>query len=298
MANERRDRTIVVFGATGTQGGGVVENLLASDQGWRVRGVTRDPGSERARVLAERGVEVVRADLNEPSTLSAAIAGAYGVFSVQGEAPEDDPALETRQGRAVIDAALGSDVEHLVYASSCGAKEPGRGVSYWDAKRAVADYLMGTMGLRWTIVRPVSFMENYVADRGALERGVIPGMLSSGKTLQVISGHDIGKWVTAAFERADEFAGEAVDIGSETVTMDAIADTLGRVLGREIVYRQLPRETWESERESARAMTSWYERHGYDEDIEALVGRWGVRMLPFEDWLRAVWLPRSGGGAA
>ncbi len=296
MANNGPRRTIVVFGSTGTQGGGVIEHLLSSRDAWHVRGVTRDPGSARARLLADRGVEVVQADLNDPTTVSAALAGAYGVFSVQGEAPDDDSMLETRQGTSVIDAALRSRVEHLIYASSCGAKEAGRGVSYWDAKRAVAERLMGTTGMRWTILRPVSFMENYVADLGALERGVITGMLSPGKSLQVISGHDIGKWALAAFERKDEFDREAVDIAAQTITMDGIADALGRALGRQVVYRQLPQEASEHARESARAMTSWYERHGYDEDIPALVRRWGVQMVAFEDWLRTIWIPRSKGG--
>ena len=199
---------------------------------------------------------------------------------------------EARQGRAAIDAAAQAGVQHLVYASSCGAKEPGRGVSYWDAKRAVADHLTAAAGLRWTVLRPVSFMENYVADRAALERGVIAGMVSPRKTLQVISGHDIGRWTAAAFERPDDFVGQAVDIAAETVTMDGIAAALGRVMGRQVVYRQLPREAWARARESARAMTAWYERHGYDEDIPALVARWNIRMLSFEDWLRTIWLPR------
>ena len=124
-----------------------------------------------------------------------------------------------------------------MYSSSCGAKEPDRGVSYWDAKRAVADHLMGVDGMDWTITRPVSFMENYVGD-AALDRGVITGMLTPDKTLQVISGHDIGRWVAAAFERRDDFAGQAVDIAAETITMDEIAAALGTVVGHEIVYRQ------------------------------------------------------------
>jgi uncharacterized protein YbjT (DUF2867 family) len=199
---------------------------------------------------------------------------------------------EARQGRAVVDLAVSAGVEHLVYSSSCGAKEPDRGVSYWDAKRAVADHLMGVDGMDWTITRPVSFMENYVGD-AALDRGVITGMLTSDKTLQVISGHDIGRWVATAFERRNDFAGQAVDIAAETITMDEIAAALGTVMGHEIVYRQQSPAASAGAEQSAIAMTRWYQEHGYDEDIEALHARWGVPMLGFEEWLRTVWQRRS-----
>ena len=49
-------RTILVIGATGNQGGGLVGHLLASKD-WHVRGLTRSPESEKARALAARGVE-------------------------------------------------------------------------------------------------------------------------------------------------------------------------------------------------------------------------------------------------
>ena len=82
-------RTILVIGATGNQGGGLVGHLLASKD-WHARGMTRTPDSDAARALAARGVEVVAGDMDDSTTLDTAMQGAYGVFSVQGEAPEDD----------------------------------------------------------------------------------------------------------------------------------------------------------------------------------------------------------------
>ena len=118
-------------------------------------------------------------------------------------------------------------------------------------------------------------------------------MLTPDKTLQVISGHDIGRWVVAAFERRDEFSGQAIDIAAETITMDGIAAALGGVIGHEIVYRPLAPAVSASAEESAIAMTRWYQQYGYDENIEALDARWGVPMFGFEEWLRTVWRRRS-----
>jgi uncharacterized protein YbjT (DUF2867 family) len=68
-------RTVAVFGATGTQGGGVVK-ALQQRGGFTVRALTRNP--DAAQGIAD---EVVGADLTKPETLVPALEGAYGVFA-------------------------------------------------------------------------------------------------------------------------------------------------------------------------------------------------------------------------
>ena len=68
-----RQETIVVTGATGRQGGAVSRRLLAD--GWRVRALTRDPASAKARALAALGADVVRGDMGDPATLRPVFAG-------------------------------------------------------------------------------------------------------------------------------------------------------------------------------------------------------------------------------
>jgi uncharacterized protein YbjT (DUF2867 family) len=54
-------KTIAVIGATGGQGGSVVQTILADPKlsGWTVRGITRDVSKESSKKLANQGVEVV-----------------------------------------------------------------------------------------------------------------------------------------------------------------------------------------------------------------------------------------------
>jgi nucleoside-diphosphate-sugar epimerase len=61
------DQTILITGVTGNQGGAVAQALQNS--GFRLRGLTRKPESERAAVLARIGVDVVEGDLDDEATL-------------------------------------------------------------------------------------------------------------------------------------------------------------------------------------------------------------------------------------
>lgn len=64
-------KLIVVIGATGAQGGSVVSSLLG-DKSYRIRGVTRNPSSEKAKALSAKGVEVVTADSSDAGSLKKA----------------------------------------------------------------------------------------------------------------------------------------------------------------------------------------------------------------------------------
>lgn len=59
---------LTVLGATGSQGGSVVNSALTEGV-YKVRAVTRNVNSDKAKALAARGVEVVTADLNDQKSL-------------------------------------------------------------------------------------------------------------------------------------------------------------------------------------------------------------------------------------
>lgn len=61
-------KIIAVTGATGAQGGGVV-NVMRKTPGWSVRALTRSVTSEAAKKLAESGVEVVQASFDDEASL-------------------------------------------------------------------------------------------------------------------------------------------------------------------------------------------------------------------------------------
>ena len=90
--------TVLVSGATGNQGGAVTQALLAS--GHKVRALTRNTESSRARRLAEQGVELMRGNLDDAESLEQALQGADS-FYLMGSPQEVGAEGETRQGIAL-----------------------------------------------------------------------------------------------------------------------------------------------------------------------------------------------------
>ena len=117
------DRTILITGVTGQQGGAVAHALKGT--GFHLRGLTRKPDSERASGLARQGIDIVKGDLDDDSTLRRALAGAWGVFGVQN-AGEASVEREEAQGKRLATLAREAGVEHYVY-TSVGSADP-RGV--------------------------------------------------------------------------------------------------------------------------------------------------------------------------
>lgn len=99
-------QSVLVFGATGQQGGSVARALL--HRGWRVRALVRDLFSAGAVALAARGAELVVGTFEDRATMRAAMAGVDGVFSVQPSSPGGTVTdeQEVRYGITIADLAV------------------------------------------------------------------------------------------------------------------------------------------------------------------------------------------------
>ena len=90
--------------------------MLAQGE-FKVRVASRNPASDAARALAARDVEVVHADLLDPSSLVAAFEGAYGAFVVTNFWEPNQGAREEEIGAAAVRAAREAGVEHLIWST-------------------------------------------------------------------------------------------------------------------------------------------------------------------------------------
>ena len=229
---------VVVFGATGRQGGAVARHLLAD--GWSIRAVTRKPDGAKAKVLADAGADVVEADMADRASLDRVLAGAHGVFNVQNPQISGHDG-EIAQGRNVADAAKAAGVQHLVYGSA-GMGKP-TGVPSWDAKVVVADH-MRQVGLPLTILRPMAFME-LMTDKDFYPQvsvwHVMPKLMGWDRPLPWLAADDVGVIGAAAFGDPARFVGQEIPLAGDIRTL---AEARQMWMERGVKPRGFPMPTW------------------------------------------------------
>ncbi|MFJ6907169.1 NmrA/HSCARG family protein [Streptomyces griseoluteus] len=232
--------TIAVLGATGQQGGAVVDALL--DHTARVRALVRNPRSDRAQALAARGVELVAIRADDPASLAAALATAEGFYFMTPEANSlDEVEAEIRVGTAFVDAAVDAGVPHVVFNSVFGADRES-GVPHHDSKHWIEEHLRKS-GLRAEMVRPTAFMENFSSVMApSLEHGeiVLRLPLPEDVALKMISVRDIGRVAAALLLGTAEAPGGVVELVGDELTGPQIAAAFGARAGLPARYEALP----------------------------------------------------------
>src|SRR6266566_955408 len=269
---------VLVTGASGKQGGHLVRELLV--RGHSVRALTRKPESPAAVALAERGVTIVSGDFEDQGSLERAARGVDTVFAM-GTPLESNAETETREGINIVRAASTAGVRHLVYSSIAGA-DRATGIPHFDSKFEVEKEIRRS-GLPFTIVAPVFFMENFLADYMAagLAQGAIAIAVPATRRLQQIALADIAQFTALVIERRESFLGKRIDIASDELTLATAAEAISEVSGRPIKYTALPIETLRQWNDDLARMFEWFDRVGYDADVVGLRG-----LYPEVDWHR------------
>jgi uncharacterized protein YbjT (DUF2867 family) len=275
------DRTILITGVTGNQGGAVAQALQG--KGFHLRGLSRTPDSERAAALARRGVDIVKGDLDDEATLRRALAGAWGVFSVQNTL-QSGVEREEAQGKRLATLAREAGVEHYVY-TSVGSANRRTGIPHFDNKGRIEDTVRGLRFPSHVILRPVFFMENLLAPF-SLQGPTLGWALAPGTKLQMIAVDDIGWFGARAFTDAAALNGREIDLAGDVRTMPETAEILTGALGRPIAFAQTPIEqVWQFSKDMA-VMLEWFDRVGYSADIAGLEREFGRALTSLPDWAR------------
>ncbi|KOU61536.1 NmrA family transcriptional regulator [Streptomyces sp. MMG1533] len=294
MADRRGQ--VLVIGATGQQGGATARQLL--ERGRPVKALVRDPHSPPARALRAAGADLVVGDLDDPVSLRKAMRGSQGVFLVltMMVGPRISPegvVAEERRGKAVADLAGELGIEHLVYSSLNGAAAHS-GIPYYESKRRIEEHLR-SLGLPATILRPVSFMDNFATyNRPVLENGeLVLGLAVRPQIpMPLIAVRDIGAFAAIAFDRPEHFLGRTVEIAGDILTPPLIAETLGRHCGLPARLRQVPVEQIRAFDEQLAKMFEFFnERPAPVPDIAALREH-HPGLMTLGAWLRSTgWKP-------
>ncbi|RAH84782.1 NmrA-like family protein [Aspergillus japonicus CBS 114.51] len=156
-------RTVVVIGATGSQGGSVARELLKHPERYSVRAVTRDPSKPAARELAALGAEIRAADLSDGAEVLAAVfAGAEAIFALTDFWATQSTEAEVAQGRAIVDAAARtSTLGHFVWSALPDPEQLSGGellhIHHWKGKSRVTDYIQQQYPALWAVTTTVLF---------------------------------------------------------------------------------------------------------------------------------------------
>jgi uncharacterized protein YbjT (DUF2867 family) len=256
-------KIIVVIGATGAQGGGVVRAITRDRAGgFAARAVTRKPDSEKAKQLAGAGVEVVPGDLDQTESLERAFAGAYGAFCLTNFWEHYSPERELAQAGHMARAAKTAGLQHVIWSTLEDTRKwvpledqrmptlMGKyKVPHLDAK-GEADLVFQRAGAPTTNLLTSFYWDNFIYFGSGPKRGP-DGKLAltlpmADKRLPGIAAEDIGKCAYGIFKRGPEFVGKTVGIAGEHLTGTQFAAAMSRALGEEVRYNPVTPEVFRS----------------------------------------------------
>jgi len=232
--------TIAVMGASGNIGSKITEHLLAG--GHTVRAIGRS--AEKLAGAKARGAEVLIGDAADAGFLTRAFTGADAAFTLQPSNPAaaDLLAEQARDGEAVVTAAAGSGLKHLVAVSSVGAEVseatgPIVGLGRQEQR------LQRLTGVNVLVVRPGYFFENFLASLGLIKHQGINGAGAAGPTtIPMIATRDIAAFAARTLAARD-WTGFKVQelLGPRDLSFAEATRILGSAIGKpDLAYVQFP----------------------------------------------------------
>jgi uncharacterized protein YbjT (DUF2867 family) len=238
------EKTVVVCGATGHQGGAVVKHMLKRPN-WNVIAITRNPGSARAQALKERGVTLRQADLKDRSSLIGAFKESHSVFGVTQPWSPDykkcNPNAEIEQGRNIADACAQTGVKHVVVSTAAHIGEGRTGIPHVDSKLDVERFIMDS-GIPYTFLRPAQFMDNIGQPYFPVKRGMVRGFVDGDAKVPYIATNDIGAIAALAFDNPARCIGEGINLIGDFVSGRELCDTLSWIRkGEPFTYKTVPK---------------------------------------------------------
>lgn len=276
-------KTIVVAGATGQQGGAVLASLAG--KGFHLKGLTRKTDSAAAKALADKGVELVRADFDDEASLRAALAGAWGAFAVQTML-ERGVEGEEEQGKRFARVAREAGVQRFVY-TSVGSAQHKTAIPHFESKWHVEEEVRALGFASWAVLRPVFFMENLLAP-WALQGDKLMYAMKPERRLQMVAVADIGRVGALLFEQAERYAGAEIDLAGDERTLPEAAAILSARFSRPIEFVSVPVDAVRAMSEDMAIMFEWFDRVGYSVDIAGLEKSLGFGLTRLEGWAEAL----------
>lgn len=254
-------RIIAVMGATGAQGGGLVQAMLDDPgSGFKPRAITRNKNSEKAKALVKQGVEVVEANVDDVESLKKAFAGAYGAYCVTFFWEHMSPEKELQEAENLAIAAGHCGVQHAIWSTLEDTRKwvplsdtrmptlkDKYKVPHFDVK-GEANAFFAKYNVPTTFLLTSFYWDNFIHFGMGPQKGP-DGKLAitfpmGNKKLPGIAAADIGKCAFGIFKAGSKYIGQSVGIAGDHVTGNEMADTLSDIIGKEIAYNEVPPDVY------------------------------------------------------
>jgi uncharacterized protein YbjT (DUF2867 family) len=239
-------KIIAVVGSTGQQGGGLAAAILADPNGgFACRAITRKTDGDKAKALAAKGAEIVKADLDDVESLKKAFAGAYGVYAVTNFWEHFSAEKEKAQAKNIADAAKAAGVKHVIWSTLEDTRQFMKPddkrmpmlqekyrVPHFDAKAEANAFFAG---LPVTYLVTSFYWDNFFLFGLAPKKGA-DGKYAwaypmAGAKMAGIAAEDIGKCAYGIFKAGSQYIGKTVGIVGEELTVSEMGAKLDKGLG-------------------------------------------------------------------
>ncbi|KAL8978189.1 MAG: hypothetical protein Q9205_006173 [Flavoplaca limonia] len=296
-------KTLLITGATGKQGRACIESLLSSPSpsSFKILALTRNASSPSATRLAQRSpqIQLIQGDLNDCprifDSISQPVHGVFGMTTPMG-------GKEEAQGKALVDASVEAGVKQFVFTSV----ERGGQEKSWENPTAVPHFLTkhhieqhmlekikaatatGADPMRWTILRPVAFMDN-------LQPGLLGKLFASAwkvtlppsqnRKIQLIATEDVGWFAAQAFLKPEEYADRAISLAGDEIGYAEADEVFRSKLGYNmpLTFGPLARFGLWASRDLGN-MFDFFREEGFGADVDGL-RRMNPGMMRFAEWV-------------
>lgn len=256
-------KVIAVLGATGAQGGGLVRAIMNDKSGeFTARALTRDVNSDKAKALAKMGAEVVKVDVDDPSSVERAFKGAWGAFCVTFFWDHFSPEKEKAHAHTMAQAAKAAGVKHVIWSTLEDTRQwvpldddrmptlmEKYKVPHFDAKGEANQYF-SEAGVPTTFLLTSFYWDNFIHFGMGPKRdqeGVLAVTFPMGdKKLPGIAAEDIGKCAYGIFKNSRDYLGKTVGIAGEHLTGDQMAQAMTNALGQTVRYQKVEPDVYRS----------------------------------------------------
>ena len=255
-------KTVVVIGATGSQGKGIV-NALAKEGSFNVRAITRNPEK-----YSGNANEAVYADLKDLQSLKNAFKNAYGVFAVTNFWEGAD---EIAQGKNAIEAAKETGVQHFIWSTLPDVEIISKAafeVPHFTLKAKVDDLVKNAGFTYSTFVQPPFYYQNLVGMLGPQPKqdgttGWTLPIDPTKKAIHMSDINDLGKVVAGAFLQPEKVGnGSYLSLATDLYSFNDIIEA-HKNNGKEHSFTQVPAEVFSTFFEGAKELAEMF---GYFEN--------------------------------